>query len=183
MNLMKIYLTIGLKRKSQWEFKRTVYTCNNQYVKINKKTIANLYYEADREEEQNIKLDKRNYSFYIIKLKKHLTEQKKSPQTIRIYLKAVKSFYNAYSIKEPDVTLSKGDIGLEQNYGRLLQKKEIRFGHHFAFFYFGHHFHGFHLFFFHTHTFSLSRTWFADALIPIFHIKFYFTLVKRVDII
>ncbi len=78
---------------------RELYTLTmKQYSKINKKTIAELYYEADYKEKQNIKLDKRNYSFYSIKFKKHLKEQKKSPKTIRIYLTAVKSFDNACSM-------------------------------------------------------------------------------------
>ena len=43
-----------------------------------------------------------------------------------MYLTTVKSFYSSYGIKQPDITLSKGDIGLEKNYGHLLQKKEIK---------------------------------------------------------
>jgi len=120
-------LDYWFEKKNLRKNSRELYTlAMKQYSEITGKTISELYYEADKEEEQNIKLDKRNYSYYIIKYKKHLTEQKKSPHTIRIYLTAVKSFYNAYKIKQPDITLSKGDIGLEQNYGRLLQKKEIR---------------------------------------------------------
>lgn len=69
-----------------------------QYSQLIGKTIAELYYEADNEEEENMKLDKRNYSFYAIKFKKHLTTQNKSPQTIRIYLTTVKSFYSSYEL-------------------------------------------------------------------------------------
>ena len=106
---------------------RELYTiAMNQYSKINKKTIGELYDEADKEEGQNIRLSKREYSFYAIKFKKDLAESGKSPQTIRLYLSAIKSFYNAYGIKQPDVKLSKGDVGLEKNYGRLLKKSEIQ---------------------------------------------------------
>lgn len=87
---------------------RELYTiAMNQYSKINKKTIEELYEEADNEEAQNIRLSKREYSFYAIKFKKELAEMGKSPQTIRLYLSAIKSFYNAYGIKQPDVKLGK----------------------------------------------------------------------------
>ena len=43
-----------------------------------------------------------------------------------MYLSAIKSFYNAYGIKQPDVRLSNGDVGLEKNYGRLMKKSEIQ---------------------------------------------------------
>jgi hypothetical protein len=43
-----------------------------------------------------------------------------------LYLSAIKSFYNAYGIKQPDVRLSNGDVGLEKNYGRLMKKSEIQ---------------------------------------------------------
>lgn len=43
-----------------------------------------------------------------------------------MYLTAIKSFYKSYNITPPDITLGKGDITLEKNYGRLMKKKEIQ---------------------------------------------------------
>lgn len=60
-----------------------------------------------------------------LKFKKDLIESGKSSQTIRLYLSAIKSFYTAYGIKQPDFRISKGDVGLEKNYGRLMKKNEI----------------------------------------------------------
>ena len=50
------------------------------------KTIVELYEEADKEEEQGIRLKERKYSLYMIKFKKGLTNTDKSEHTIRIYL-------------------------------------------------------------------------------------------------
>jgi integrase len=90
------------------------------------KTITELYEEEDKEEEQGIRLKKRKYSLYVIKFKKGLTSTDKSEHTIRIYLSAVKSFYQANDIRPPEITMSKGDITLEKNYGRLLTKEQIQ---------------------------------------------------------
>jgi len=98
----------------------------NQYSKLINKTISELYEEADKEETDHIRLNKRKYSFYIITFKKYLISKNKSPHTQRIYLHAIKSFYRAFDITPPDLTLNKGDVVLEKNYGRLMTKKEIR---------------------------------------------------------
>jgi hypothetical protein len=44
----------------------------------------------------------------MIKFKKGLTSTDKSEHTIRIYLNAVKSFYQANDIRPPEITMSKG---------------------------------------------------------------------------
>jgi len=85
-----------------------------------------LHNEADEEEEKGIRLKKRKYSSYVVKFKKHLTEKGNSEQTIRLYLTAVKSFYQANDIRPPEITVHKGDMTMEQNYGHLLTKKEIQ---------------------------------------------------------
>jgi len=95
------------------------------YARINNKTLVEIYNEGDNEEETNIKLDKRKYSFYTLKFKKYLIDNGKSPHTIRVYINAVKSFYHAFNIREPDVKVAKGDLVLEQNYGYLLKKEDI----------------------------------------------------------
>lgn len=95
------------------------------YARINNKTLVEIYNEGDNEEEANVKLDKRNYSFYTLKFKKYLIDNNKSPHTIRVYINSVKSFYHAFNIREPDVKVGKGDLVLEQNYGYLLKKEDI----------------------------------------------------------
>jgi integrase len=96
------------------------------YSKITGKTITELYEEADKEEEEGVRLKKRKYSLYVIKFKKDLINTNKSEHTIRIYLNAIKSFYQSHDIRPPEITMSKGDITLEKNYGRLLTKEQIQ---------------------------------------------------------
>ncbi len=96
------------------------------YSEITGKTITELYEEADKEEEEGIRLKKRKYSLYVIKFKKDLINTNKSEHTIRIYLNAIKSFYQSHDIRPPEITMSKGDITLEKNYGRLLTKAQIQ---------------------------------------------------------
>lgn len=90
------------------------------------KPITEIYEEGDKEEEEGVRLKKRKYSHYVIKFKKNLINTNKSEHTIRIYLNAVKSFYQSNDIRPPEITMSKGDITLEKNYGRLLTKEQIQ---------------------------------------------------------
>ena len=106
---------------------RDIYTlAMKTYSSAIGKTITELHDEADDEEERGIRLKKRNYSSYVVKFKKYLTEKGNSEQTIRLYLTAVKSFYQANDIRPPEITIRKGDMVMEQNYGHLLTKKEIQ---------------------------------------------------------
>ena len=65
-------------------------------------------------------------STYIIKLKKYLADTGNSEQTVRLYLTGVKAFYRANDILPPEISVRKGDMTMEQNYGHLLTKKEIK---------------------------------------------------------
>lgn len=65
----------------------------------------------------------RGHSRYTLQYKKYLEENNKSPNTIRSYITAVKSFYDSYDIRPPKVKIPKGDIGLEKTLERFQQKK------------------------------------------------------------
>ena len=106
---------------------REVYTkAIKHYCFITGKTIKELHDEADDEEERGVRLKKRLYSSYVVKFKKYLTETGKAEQTIRLYLTGVKAFYQANDIRPPEITVRKGDMTLEKNYGHLLTKNEIQ---------------------------------------------------------
>lgn len=63
-------LDYWFEKKNLSKNSRELYTlAMKQYSELIGKTIRELYYEADKEEEENIKLDKRKYSFYTIKFK------------------------------------------------------------------------------------------------------------------
>jgi hypothetical protein len=97
-----------------------------QYSKFIGKTITELHDEADDEEERGVRLKKRGYSNYVISFKKYLIKQNRSDHTIRSYLNGIKSFYHANDIRPPDITVHKGDMTMEKNYGHLLTKEEIQ---------------------------------------------------------
>jgi integrase len=106
---------------------RELYTyAITQYSNVIGKTITELHDEADDEEENGIRLKRRKYSNYIIEFKKYLAENNKSEQTIRLYLTGVKSFYQANDIRPPEITMRKGEMVMEKNYGHLLTKEEIQ---------------------------------------------------------
>ena len=116
-----------MKKENLSEATREVYTkAMKHYCFITSKSITELHDEADDEEERGVRLKKRLYSTYIIKLKKYLTDTGKSEQTVRLYLTGVKAFYQANDIRPPEITVRKGDMTMEQNYGHLLTKKEIK---------------------------------------------------------
>ncbi|AEG17313.1 tyrosine-type recombinase/integrase [Methanobacterium paludis] len=96
------------------------------YSTLLKKTITELFNEADVEEESNIRLKKRKYQGYILQFKEHLKNLGKSKNTMNLYISAILSFYNSNDILPPKINLPGGDIGLEKNYGRLITKKEIK---------------------------------------------------------
>lgn len=50
---------------------------------------------------------------------------KVAPATANLYFYSIRSFYSAFFISLPDIKLPKGDIGLEENEGKLLSKEEI----------------------------------------------------------
>ena len=106
---------------------RELYTyAITQYSNVIGKTITELHDEADDEEEKGIRLKRRKYSNYVIEFKKYLTKNNKSEQTIRLYLTGVKSFYQANDIRTPEITMRKGEMVMEKNYGHLLTKEEIQ---------------------------------------------------------
>ncbi len=96
------------------------------YSTLLKKTITELFNEADVEEESNIRLKKRKYQGYILQFKEYLKNLGKSKNTMNLYISVILSFYNSNDILPPKINLPGGDIGLEKNYGRLITKKEIK---------------------------------------------------------
>jgi len=120
-------LDYWFEKRNLSEATREVYTKSmKHYCFSTGKSISELHDEADDEEERGVRLKKRLYSTYIIKFKKYLAETGKSAQTIRLYLTGVKAFYQANDIRPPEITVRKGDMTMEQNYGHLLTKKEIK---------------------------------------------------------
>lgn len=94
------------------------------YVELTGKTPSELLQEAEKEEAGNIIPRKRSINDYLIKYKKFLMN-KVAPATVNLYFYSVRSFYRAFDINLPDIKVPTGDIGLEENQGKLLTRKEI----------------------------------------------------------
>ena len=97
-----------------------------QYCELVDKSPKELLEEAEREEDEGLRLRKRKIDFYLPKFKKYLEDTNKSPQTIKVYLSAVKSFYKTYQIEIPDISNKVNDVCLEKNEGRLLTREDIQ---------------------------------------------------------
>lgn len=95
------------------------------YCNFLEKTPSQLLDEADREQDEVKKMRNRHIVEYLSGFKAFLTQMDKSPNTLRIKLKAVISFYRNYDITVPDITFKKGEISLDKNRGRLPTKDEI----------------------------------------------------------
>jgi len=98
----------------------------NNYKEYQDLSLEELLNEAEEEEDQGVKRRRRRINLRISDWKSQLEEDGKSPHTIRSYINAVTTFYDYYDITPPKIKNKQGDIGLEQNQGRLLKKDEIK---------------------------------------------------------
>jgi len=106
---------------------QSLYTLGiSKYCELIGKDLNELLDEAEQEEDNIPRLRNRKIDSYIPRFKKSLEDAHLAPQTIKVYVSAVKSFYKYYKITIPDVTTDVNDICLEKNEGRLLTKYEIR---------------------------------------------------------
>lgn len=118
----KLFINKNLSESTQ-----SLYTLGlKQYCDLTGKTLEELLDEAEDEEENIPRLRKRKIDSYLPRFKKSLEERKLAPQTIKVYVSAVKTFYKYYKITIPEVSTDVSDICLEKNEGKLLTKEEIQ---------------------------------------------------------
>lgn len=98
----------------------------SKYCELVGMNLNELIDEAEEEEDNIPRLRNRKIDSYIPMFKKSLEDAHLAPQTIKVYLSAVKSFYKYYKITIPDVTTDVNDICLEKNEGRLLTREDIK---------------------------------------------------------
>lgn len=115
-----------LKKDLEKSSRKTYLFSLRNFCKVVNKSPNELIFEADAEEEQGIKLRDRKINHYFLKYKNHLQSEGKSESTIKLYMYAVKSFYDGMDIQIPKFKIPRGDISLEKNYGKLITKKEIQ---------------------------------------------------------
>lgn len=96
------------------------------YCKLLDMSPVELIDESEHEEDTIPRMAKRQIDYYLPKYRRYLQDSGKAPQTIKVYLSGVKSFYRFNGITVPDITHKVSDICLEKNEGRLLKREEIK---------------------------------------------------------
>lgn len=127
-------MTMNLNLEEKWfinknlsESTQSLYSLGlKKYCKSTGKGLNELLEEAEYEEDNINRLRNRQIDSHIPKFKKSLEDAGLAPQTIKVYVSAVKSFYKYYKITIPDVSTDVSDICLEKNEGRLLTKEDIQ---------------------------------------------------------
>ncbi len=105
---------------------KTYLQCLRKYCEVTGMTPVELITEAEAEEESGIRMRNRRINLHLLKFRKALEDENKAPSTINLYYYAIRSFYDAMDIELPRIRRPSGDICLEQNYGRLITRKELR---------------------------------------------------------
>jgi len=118
----KWFLLRNISPTTQKQYLRSV----NLYVNLLGKNLSELLKEAKEENLSKIELIDRKVTFNLLKYKKYLLESGRAPGTINLLFFSIVSFYKAYNIFLPDIKLEKGDIGLEKNIGKRLEKTDIQ---------------------------------------------------------
>ncbi|MGB4362280.1 MAG: site-specific integrase [Methanothermobacter tenebrarum] len=105
---------------------KTYLQCLKKYCEVTGMTPVELITEAEAEEESGIRMRNRRINLHLLKFRKALEDENKAPSTINLYYYAIRSFYDAMDIELPRIRRPSGDICLEQNYGRLITRKDLR---------------------------------------------------------
>lgn len=76
-------------------------TSLSQYSTYHQMTMQELLDEADKEEEQNIRMKRRNIKKRILSFRQYLINQKRQPLTINTHISKIQSTYRFYEIETP----------------------------------------------------------------------------------
>ena len=97
----------------------------NDFKNLLGKDLDVLIKEAKVENLSQIEIMDRKVTLNLLKFKKHLIETGKAPSTTNLYYSAIVSFYKAFQIILPNIKMDRGDIGLEKNMGKRMQREDI----------------------------------------------------------
>jgi integrase len=97
-----------------------------EYTSLLGKTLIELLKEAKDENLSTIEITDRMVTLNLLRFKKHLKDSGKAPSTVNLYYAAIISFYRAFNIILPEIILDKGDIGLEKNIGKRMEREDIQ---------------------------------------------------------
>lgn len=76
-------------------------TSLSQYSTYHQMTMQELLDEADKEEEQNIRMKRRNIKKRILSFRQYLINQKRQPLTINTHISKIQATYRFYEIETP----------------------------------------------------------------------------------
>lgn len=119
--LEKWFLIRNISSGTQETYMHAVY----EYTNLLGKSLVELHQEAKEENLSQIEIMERRVTLNLLKFKKHLIDSGKAPSTVNLYYSAIVSFYKAFQIILPEIKMDKGDIGLEQNMGKRMGRKDI----------------------------------------------------------
>jgi integrase len=96
------------------------------YCQITDKTPTQLIEEAEEEEDSGIRLRKRKIKRYLAKFKEDYTERGYSENHIKIGLTSVRTFYRAFEIQLPQLTLKTKNEEVFESIEELPTTEEIK---------------------------------------------------------
>lgn len=114
-----------LKKEIRKGTQRSYRVAINKYCKLTNMSPTELIDEAELDESAGIKMSRRKIETHVLSFKKELKDKGIARSTTNLYISAVRSFYDAFDIIFPKVRMEKGDLTIEENYGKLLKKEEI----------------------------------------------------------
>ena len=119
--LEKWFLIRNISSSTQETYMQAV----NDYISLLGKNLSELLKEAKEENLSTIEIMDRKVTLNLLRFKKHLKESGKAPTTVNLYYSAIISFYKAFQIILPNIKMDKGDIGLDKNMGKRMERKDI----------------------------------------------------------
>ncbi|MDO9044324.1 MAG: tyrosine-type recombinase/integrase [Methanobacteriaceae archaeon] len=114
-----------LKKDIRKGTQRSYTVAMKKYCQLTNMSPAELIDEAELEETNGIKMSRRKIETHVLGFKKDLKDKGIARSTTNLYISAIRSFYDAFDIVFPKLRMEKGDLTLEENYGKLMKKEEI----------------------------------------------------------
>lgn len=112
----------GIKKKTVRIYESRI----RYYCKFVGKSPTELVDEAEKEQDQGIKLRKRKVKIYVLDFIDHLKSIGRSSNTIKSYIETIKAFYNEYDIDIPKLKGNFSKKGENKTFETLPTKAHIR---------------------------------------------------------
>ncbi len=121
--LNQLFLDRNITKKTTQE---TYIIPTKQYEKVHKKTIEELIQEADKEEEEMIRLKNRKIKTRLLKFRQYMIQQGLSKNTIRIRMTRITTIYRHFEIELPKLPPFQLKEKKFERYGDIPSKNNIK---------------------------------------------------------